>query len=242
MIKKFIKYPDICNLTLPVNVDGRDFIVGDIHGEGQLLSRHLQRVGFDVNKDRLISCGDIIDRGKDNEDCLALLNEPWFYAVLGNHEHLFINSHQSIEASLLHHANGGLWTKSYADKKLNEFRTLIIEKMPLSITLVTNSGNLGIIHGSAPEDWQNLNTTLAHTEKLDYLWARSQYNQAKLGHYNKIKNIELTVHGHVNCEQLSNFGNQIWLDTLYRGNDLTVIAASELFDMYAQSKNKKEQK
>ncbi|MDA8152336.1 MAG: metallophosphoesterase [Acidithiobacillus sp.] len=68
------------------NTAGRDFIVGDLHGCRAMLDGLLEHVVFDVQKDRLFSTGDLVDRGPDSEGCLALLEQPWFYPVLGNHD------------------------------------------------------------------------------------------------------------------------------------------------------------
>lgn len=68
------------------NIAGRDFIVGDLHGCRSMLDTLLEHVVFDVRKDRLFSTGDLVDRGPDSEGCLALLEQPWFYPVLGNHD------------------------------------------------------------------------------------------------------------------------------------------------------------
>ena len=68
------------------NEYGHDFVVGDIHGHRQRLLDELARQGFDKAKDRLFSVGDLVDRGPDSFDTLALLSEPWFHFVRGNHE------------------------------------------------------------------------------------------------------------------------------------------------------------
>lgn len=49
--------------TLDVNRRGRDFIVGDLHGQKALLERALPLVNFDPAADRLIALSDLIDRG-----------------------------------------------------------------------------------------------------------------------------------------------------------------------------------
>ena len=68
------------------NAQGRDFIVGDLHGCRSMLDALLEHVGFDTARDRLFSVGDLVDRGPDSMACLDLLLEPWFYPVLGNHD------------------------------------------------------------------------------------------------------------------------------------------------------------
>jgi Calcineurin-like phosphoesterase len=74
----------------PVNQQGRDFIIGDLHGCQATLKTILESSRFDPERDRLISVGDIVDRGPDSIQCLELMDEPWFLMVLGNHEHEFI--------------------------------------------------------------------------------------------------------------------------------------------------------
>ncbi|MBK1725997.1 metallophosphoesterase [Halorhodospira neutriphila] len=68
------------------NPAGRDFVVGDLHGCRAALEALLERAAFDPGRDRLFSVGDLVDRGPDSEGCLALLEEPWFFPVLGNHD------------------------------------------------------------------------------------------------------------------------------------------------------------
>ena len=77
--------------TLPSNDQGRDYVVGDLHGCRQLLDQLLEFVDFSPENDRLFSVGDLIDRGSDSLGCLALLEKPWFYAVRGNHEEMLLD-------------------------------------------------------------------------------------------------------------------------------------------------------
>lgn len=76
---------------LDKNDKGRDFIIGDIHGQFRMVQACLKYVKFDYSRDRLFSVGDLVDGGHQNEECLELLHQPWFYAVIGNHDAAFIN-------------------------------------------------------------------------------------------------------------------------------------------------------
>ncbi|MHB1765975.1 MAG: metallophosphoesterase [Gammaproteobacteria bacterium] len=76
---------------LPMNERGRDFVVGDLHGCRNTLEKLLNRVHFDASRDRLMSVGDLIDRGPDSMGCLDLLEEPWFFPVRGNHEEMMLD-------------------------------------------------------------------------------------------------------------------------------------------------------
>jgi serine/threonine protein phosphatase 1 len=70
-------------LVLPANTTGRDFVCGDIHGCFDALDAQLEQLAFDAAMDRLISVGDLIDRGPRSADALHYLRKPWLHAVMG---------------------------------------------------------------------------------------------------------------------------------------------------------------
>jgi serine/threonine protein phosphatase 1 len=74
------------------NTVGKDYFVGDIHGCYEQLMEALVKIKFNPDVDRLISVGDLVDRGADSVKCLNLLKEPWFHAVSGNHEDMMTKS------------------------------------------------------------------------------------------------------------------------------------------------------
>jgi len=74
----------------PANLQGRDFIVGDLHGHPDALRALMDHVGFDDDADRLFSVGDLVDRGPNSAGALDLLEAPWFYPVLGNHDAMLL--------------------------------------------------------------------------------------------------------------------------------------------------------
>lgn len=82
---------------ISANLDGRDFVVGDLHGCFDELGKLLEHVKFDPNQDRLFCTGDLIDRGPKSLDCLSLLSKKWFFSVLGNHEDLLLIKLKMIE-------------------------------------------------------------------------------------------------------------------------------------------------
>lgn len=101
---------------LPINEAGRDLIVGDLHGHLETLTAALDSLGFEPARDRVLSVGDLVDRGPDSVGCLALLEEPWFHAVMGNHEDLMLGSVRELRAThgsdprfAMHQNNGGEW-------------------------------------------------------------------------------------------------------------------------------------
>ena len=100
-------------IRLAANTRGREFVVGDLHGHRALLERALEAVGFDPAADRVFSVGDLIDRGPDSLATLSLIEQPWFHAVLGNHELMLLNYlryHDSrAHSRKAFEAGGGAW-------------------------------------------------------------------------------------------------------------------------------------
>jgi serine/threonine protein phosphatase 1 len=98
---------------LPCNTRGRDLVVGDLHGHRSLLEVELDRLGFDPGRDRVLSVGDLVDRGPESLATLALIEEPWFHAVLGNHELMllaFLGRYTSRQyARKAYPTGGGEW-------------------------------------------------------------------------------------------------------------------------------------
>lgn len=71
------------------NEVGRDFVIGDIHGDLVGLDLTLSMLDFDIRTDRLFCTGDLVDRGRNSYSVLSLVLlqlRPWFFSTLGNHE------------------------------------------------------------------------------------------------------------------------------------------------------------
>jgi serine/threonine protein phosphatase 1 len=122
----------------PKNETGRDFVVGDLHGCFDLLMTALDNIGFDRTKDRLFSVGDLVDRGPDSFKCLWLTQEPWFHAVMGNHEDLMYKALLSSGYGSLWYRNGGDWFENLGhDEKLQvkDYCLDYVQHMPWLITV-----------------------------------------------------------------------------------------------------------
>lgn len=74
-----MNFPSSPVLRLPRNERGRDLLVGDVHGQFSGLRAALERVGFNPDAgDRLISVGDLVDRGPESDAAIDWLAYPWF--------------------------------------------------------------------------------------------------------------------------------------------------------------------
>ncbi len=61
----------------------KHYIIGDIHGEYQMLLALISKLPKDV---RLIFVGDLINRGEQSQEVIAFVKEHAFAVVRGNHE------------------------------------------------------------------------------------------------------------------------------------------------------------
>lgn len=119
-----MKFGNILRVEHEENLIGRDFIIGDLHGSYHLLMKFMKLIGFNKEKDRIFSVGDLINRGVHSFKSLNLINEPWFFVVPGNHEGMFysfIDPYQDGDwrQGNSFWSNGGNWINDYdvIDKK-----------------------------------------------------------------------------------------------------------------------------
>lgn len=136
---------------LPLNLLGRDFIVGDVHGHAALLDCLLACVAFDASRDRLIALGDLIDRGPHSEQLLDRVERlPWLYSLRGNHEAMLRDSLRSVMSALLWHRNGGGWGQELEPADLHRLARRV-DGLPLAMTLPLADGRrIGLIHAEVP--------------------------------------------------------------------------------------------
>lgn len=205
--------PVRCHEYFPKNKRGSDFFVGDLHGEFKELQQLLKQINFNFSSDRLFATGDLIDRGSDSLKCLKLLNQDWFFSVLGNHE-LFLLEYDddNLYKNMIWKKNGGSWFHSITDEEKILSRQLIVNNMKLTLTVNTHIGLVGIIHAEYPfrtwpkEDISELDKELLHQA----LWGRNIIKN-KLVFYTK--GAKLIISGHTSVALPVLLGNQLFLDT-----------------------------
>lgn len=131
------------------NHAGRDFVVGDLHGCYSLLDALLLHVSFDKSKDRLISVGDLIDRGPDNIECVDLMYQPWFYTVIGNHELMLTETVRPTTdpfyVKRMWLSNGGSWSLSVSQADLEDIADGF-NQLPYVIVFETAAGRFNVAH------------------------------------------------------------------------------------------------
>jgi serine/threonine protein phosphatase 1 len=211
-----------------LNTDGRDFIVGDIHGCFTQLKKKLEDVSFNEKIDRLFAVGDLVDRGLESKRCLEWLAKPWFHAVRGNHEEIFIHFCLNRVDSTYMIQVGGHWAITMPSGVRDEY-VEAFTKLPIAIDVETTQGLVGIVHAECPEpSWQEFVdriTSCSHQEleqlKNECLWSRKQLKYHLQTTYADVYKI---VVGHSIVNQPSLLGNVQYIDTgAAYGRYLTVI-------------------
>lgn len=197
------------------NNSGRDFFVGDLHGKYAWLNKALEYVGFNPQSDRLFSVGDLIDRGEDSLKVLQLCTEPWFFPVLGNHEHMLLTCKDEEWMRVAHwYPNGGEWWESTNKKERKLAEELILANFAVTQTIDSPSGDIGMVHADVPESisWSSLTKNQSlEEEHLEYcLWSRR-----KISRYieQAVADVRLVVLGHTPLPEPLMLGNCLFLDT-----------------------------
>ena len=214
------------------NTVGKDYFVGDIHGCYEQLMEALEKIKFNPDVDRLISVGDLVDRGPDSVKCLNLLKEPWFHAVSGNHEDMMIKSFRREWPTHNYIQNGGKWFFHLPYEQQEELVLLADTKMPLVIEVETDIGTIGVIHANAPDDWQKYHQLNDDEDFFDdalvedTIWGRRRIYGNQSG---RVKGIDYVVVGHTPVEVVTVLENIVYIDTgAVYNNSLTILSVDEV--------------
>lgn len=198
------------SLRLPKNEHGRDYIVGDIHFKTRDLHRGLVALGFDSSVDRVIGVGDLIDRGSGVLDGLKLLGEPWFFAVMGNHEEMLIKAYRA-NPNAPYTANGAGWWATIDDDSKNMIITRL-ESLPLAIEIEVDQGIVGVVHADVPAGmaWQDFLNDLRWARTADVaLWGRERiFKHDRSG----VQGVWRVCTGHTSVPTPIRLGNVLALD------------------------------
>jgi serine/threonine protein phosphatase 1 len=181
-----------------INLDGRDFVVGDIHGRFDRLRDQLAEHSFDDTRDRLFSVGDLIDRGPHSAEALHWLRKPWFHTCLGNHEEMLLNSPRRTSNMLSWILmNGGEWWLEL-DQHVRREYIETLNAVPLALEVETARGRVGIVHADVPSwlSWPQFTEALSGGNDEVRQWALWGRERAT-GHVEQgVRGIDRVVCGH----------------------------------------------
>ena len=234
--------------ALAVNHTGCDYFVGDIHGEFEKLRIELNMKGFRPDKDRLISVGDLVDRGRRSAQAEEWLQLPYFYAVRGNHEELYLQwrnlggqrEQQKIFEQDIYFPNGGDWVK-----KVNELDHLQLEKalerLPYMIVVPSKDGSLvAAVHAQLPDgsSWPQLINQPFDGKMIEEMtWSRNRMHH-HTGHKSAtpvwdegiIPGLEAVVCGHYVVNRPTWVGHFCYIETAgWRpGGRFSILSLSQI--------------
>ncbi len=233
-------------LTLPENTAGRDFVVSDIHGYFDALDAALATRAFDAQKDRLVSVGDLIDRGPQSPRALHYLAQPWFFCVRGNHEQAMLDWLNPLlagaapaivrDAAMRHASFGGDWVLPLLTRALHPQQPDTREAaqwqqalgaLPLAIEIPRKGERIGVVHATVPGgDWAQyenrapLDEPLAPGE-LATFWHRRPLDDAP---EQRVRGIDRVYAGHNVVDKPEVIGNLHMIETgAWKGRALTLI-------------------
>lgn len=235
--------------TLPMNRAGRDYLVGDIHGCFSKLEAALDEMSFDRSRDRLIACGDLVDRGPESPAALKWLAQPWFKSVRGNHESMFLRWYASQEEAgeddfkaLYLHRNGGLWVES-CDPGVLDALAVALARLPLAVVVPQCDGRaVGVVHAELPAgcSWSELASATDDAEDIVHSlqWGRDRLAAACKGDesvYAGVPGIDAVFAGHTPLRKPVALGNCLFADTVgWGGGQFTIVSAQDMLDVIGQ--------
>ena len=216
------------------------YAIGDIHGQHELLLDALSLIEMDGGPDaRVVSIGDLVDRGPDSRAVIDTLmsgikaGRNWT-VLMGNHDRMFENfmrtgvtTHPKMrpDYTWLHERLGGHDTlASYGvDTSLPdaELRAAALEAVPAEhreflagLPLYAQEGDCLFVHAGIqpklPLKWQ--------TEE-DLIWIRDKFLNYEEAHE------WLVVHGHTAVDAPEHMGNRVNIDSgAGFGRALTTVA------------------
>lgn len=212
--------------TYSLNKNGKDYVLGDIHGKYDIIDNFLEEIGFNPETDRLFSVGDLVDRGSNSVKSLWYMKQDWFIPVLGNHEKMFLEIYENKmlseeEAEMVPYimGNGSEWW-AYLN---NDVRRELLEqfsKLPIAIEVETDIGTVGIVHAEVPMgySWQQFKDELNKRDNniIEHaIWSRS-----RIRHYKEenddihiVNGIDRIFVGHTVLETPKQVGNIFYIDT-----------------------------
>ncbi|HBG29495.1 MAG TPA: hypothetical protein DDW98_02520 [Gammaproteobacteria bacterium] len=138
---------------------GRFLVLGDVHGQMDMVMRLVRLIGYDPFRDRMIALGDLVDRGPSSAEALR-----WFAggtlrtSLVGNHEAMMIDAEFGERAERLWFSNDGDWAKAADPFEVNLLRRLA-SGFPLAIRITLADGRrFGLVHGEVPPgaSWQQV--------------------------------------------------------------------------------------
>ncbi|MBB3259127.1 serine/threonine protein phosphatase 1 [Paraburkholderia bannensis] len=217
-------YEDSCESEVvhhEANARGRDFVVGDIHGCMTAFEQLLAEIDFDTQRDRMFSVGDLIDRGEQSERALGLLENDWFYPVLGNHEEALC---AVVDGRLPRHRwyeLGGEWAQALSDGELAGYAARL-RNLPLVRIVGEGPQRFNVLHAEFRGNDEQLSAgNFEATVRRRMLWGRDLAFSVAPSR----QDLSITYCGHTTMREVRQIGAHRYIDTgaCSPGGKLTLV-------------------
>jgi serine/threonine protein phosphatase 1 len=175
----------------------KTYAIGDIHGRYEPLRALLTETKFDMDKDRLITLGDICDGGRKTRQCYDLLMQVKNRVdVIGNHDLWFLDWIRMGDEKPLWTLQGGYNTMESYDFNRNNVPRAHIEFIEKSHPYFIDEKNRIYVHGG-------FNPKIPiENQKLEFLiWDRTLIKYAQ---HHKIPKYKHVFIGHTSTQLLYN--------------------------------------
>ena len=111
------------------------YVIGDIHGRPLLVEQLIENVPWDLENDKIVFLGDLIDRGNDAPGVVDIVmklakSNPRVVVLRGNHEQMLLDCLDYGDLQWLIPENGGLATLSAYGFELEELKDVSDIKIP----------------------------------------------------------------------------------------------------------------
>lgn len=205
-------------------IKGKLYAVGDIHGCYNLLMNRLKEIVFDFENDLLVAVGDLVDRGTQNEECVSLIDEPWFTSVKGNHEDLVIMGDVNRSYSNCHIQNGGEW---FYELDYQVQREIIkkLKTLPIALEINHKGRKFGFVHGHIEQNnWDEFKSILNNFDQAQHIikkerfptelamWGGDRLDEENQ-QYTHVSGVDAVIMGHTVTQKPCKRDNCYWIDT-----------------------------
>ena len=129
---------------------GRDFVVGDVHGEFGALEALLAQIDFTLGRDRLFALGDLVDRGPRSADALAWMESGRIaLSVRGNHEQMLLERIEVVDTfpGEVSWAMHPWFVRDVARTDWGRWKEML-RALPIAVSVATAHGAVGLVHGT----------------------------------------------------------------------------------------------
>ena len=199
--------------TFEYNDQGRDFVVGDVHGCFRTLEHALGALAFDPGRDRLFGVGDLVARGPHSGDAIEWLEYRFEAVTRGNHEDAALTWFEDKLEGSTERPYG--WLRCIDPGAYRRWRDAFAQ-MPLAITVETWHGPVGIVHAESPHrSWDRATELLKRGLELDVALLGLPAPRGTVRQYRSrpVEGVRALVHGHEPVSEVECTANRWNIDT-----------------------------